>query len=245
MIPRQSVGRPPRDRATEPRTLPTWPFPGSWPAVAVRVSWLRPAKSKLPVARPHPIISVRLRFNMLPQYAPSVEIARLVLEYLRTLIWPVLLIVVVIAARTRIAELFAKLSGLEASTSGISATFDRSADEAAELTADATRNPVTAPTVDRLVSVRPTSYLAARELGEHLAHGAPVLLDLQDSSEPDSKRLIDFCAGVAFITKGAIERVGSRRFMVYTGPAINDVGSVAPDANPASEPPYPREAQGD
>ena len=153
------------------------------------------------------------------------------LDYLNALIWPVLLIVLVVASRSRLAELAAKLSGLEASTSGISATFDRSADEAAELTSANHEVTTTAPPVDRLIHVHATSYVSAREIGTHLANGAPVVLNVQDLSEADAKRIIDFCAGAAFITNGAIERVSPRRFMVYTGRAVKAAKPMTPDSD--------------
>lgn len=154
------------------------------------------------------------------------QIARLVLDYLNTLIWPALLITIIIAGRSRLAGLVTKLSGIEASTSGLSATFEHSAAEATALTTSDGETSA-APSVDQLVSITPTSYVAAREIGTHLAAGNPVLLDLQDLQEADAKRLIDFCAGAAFITNGAVHKLASRRFLVHTSAVIQA-------ANPAT-----------
>lgn len=155
------------------------------------------------------------------------QIARLVLDYLNTLIWPVLLIVVLVAARSHLTGLTTKLSGVEVSTSGLSATFEHSAAEAIALTADDGKTSTAAPSVDQLVSITPTSYLAAREIGTHLAAGNPVLLDLQELQEDDAKRLMDFCAGATFITNGAIHKLATRRFLIHTSAVIQA-------ANPAT-----------
>ncbi|MER7081461.1 Protein of unknown function [Saccharopolyspora kobensis] len=162
---------------------------------------------------------------MATAYDLLVEIARLVLDYLNTLIWPVALLVLVIAGRSQISGLAAKLTGIEAGTGGISATFEQAAEQAESLRPG---EGAAAVPVDRLVRVAPETYRDARELGDHLAAGTPVLLDLQDLPEADAKRFVDFSAGAVLISRGFIQRMDARQFLLVPGaPAPRPVADPA------------------
>ncbi|MFD0327815.1 cell division protein SepF [Streptacidiphilus monticola] len=62
--------------------------------------------------------------------------------------------------------------------------------------------------------VRPTGFESAREIGEHVRVGTPVIMDLTEMADPDAKRLIDFASGLTFGTRGAIERIARRVFLL-------------------------------
>jgi hypothetical protein len=143
------------------------------------------------------------------------EIARLVLEYLNTLAWPAVVCLVLAAFRRHVTRLLPKLTSIEAG--GFSATFDSVAEQAMSLGTAATDSQALKPSIDRLAMVKPSSYVSARDIGTNLAAGTPVLLDLQEIAEADAKRLIDFCAGVTFVTAGAIRKVGYRQYLVTAG----------------------------
>ncbi len=79
-----------------------------------------------------------------------------------------------------------RLSGVSAGS--FSATFDSSVAQATALShADATTAPPS-----NIVGITPTSYIEAREIGDSLRTGSPVLLDLNRLSGADAKRLVDF-----------------------------------------------------
>lgn len=140
------------------------------------------------------------------------EIARLVLEYCKVAAWPAVVTIVLVAYRQRLAAMLPRLSGVSAGS--FSATFDSSVAQATALT---NADGLTTPPAD-VVGLTPTSYAEARELGDSLRAGSPVLLDLNQLAEADAKRLVDFATGVVYATSGTIKRVRSRLFLVTTGP---------------------------
>lgn len=71
-----------------------------------------------------------------------------------------------------------------------------------------------APQAPQIARVRPTSFDSAREIGEHVRVGTPVIMDLSEMADPDAKRLIDFASGLTFGTRGTIERVARRVFLL-------------------------------
>ena len=66
----------------------------------------------------------------------------------------------------------------------------------------------------QIVRVRPTGFESAREIGEHVRVGTPVIMDLTEMADPDAKRLIDFASGLTFGTRGTIERIARRVFLL-------------------------------
>ena len=84
----------------------------------------------------------------------------------------------------------------------------------------------------RIVSVRPNGFEAARVVGEHVRAGTPVVMDVSEMADGDAKRLVDFASGLIFGTRGSIERIARRVFllappqvevMVIDGP-LDDTG---------------------
>ncbi|WP_051942900.1 cell division protein SepF [Streptacidiphilus rugosus] len=71
-----------------------------------------------------------------------------------------------------------------------------------------------APPAPHITQVRPTSFESAREIGEHVRVGTPVIMDLTQMADPDAKRLIDFASGLVFGTRGTMERIARRVFLL-------------------------------
>ncbi|SEK53911.1 cell division protein SepF [Streptacidiphilus jiangxiensis] len=74
--------------------------------------------------------------------------------------------------------------------------------------------PDAAPLSPRITQVRPTGFDSAREIGEHVRVGTPVIMDLTQMADPDAKRLIDFASGLVFGTRGTMERIARRVFLL-------------------------------
>ncbi|MDT3768100.1 cell division protein SepF [Gleimia hominis] len=64
------------------------------------------------------------------------------------------------------------------------------------------------PDLSRIKTVRPASYEDARTIGEAFRDGIPVIVNLAGMSETESRRIVDFCAGLTFGLRGEIEVVG-------------------------------------
>jgi len=94
------------------------------------------------------------------------------------------------------------------------------------------RRPTAAPLADRrpvdlsrIETVHPRSYNDARRIGEDFRDGVPVIMNLSELDDSDAKRIIDFAAGLVFGTRGSIERVTNKVFLL--SPANVDVGAAA------------------
>ncbi len=87
----------------------------------------------------------------------------------------------------------------------------------------ADRRPVT--DLSRIETVHPRSYNDARRIGEDYRDGVPVIMNLSELDDSDAKRIIDFAAGLVFGTRGSIERVTNKVFLL--SPANVDVGDAA------------------
>jgi cell division inhibitor SepF len=81
------------------------------------------------------------------------------------------------------------------------------------------RRPTPVPTgvvaeLSRITTVHPRSYNEARIIGENFREGVPVIMNLTEMDDADAKRLVDFAAGLVFATRGAIERVTQKVFLL-------------------------------
>lgn len=68
--------------------------------------------------------------------------------------------------------------------------------------------------LSRIVTIHPTTYNEAREIGEEFRSGVPVIMNLTGMSEAEAKRMVDFSAGLVFGLHGVIERVTNRVFLL-------------------------------
>ncbi|KAA1417912.1 DUF552 domain-containing protein [Nocardioides humilatus] len=82
------------------------------------------------------------------------------------------------------------------------------------------RRPTPSPAVgvvaelSRITTLHPRTYNEARAVGEQYRDGTPVIMNLSEMDDADAKRLVDFAAGLIFATRGSIERVTSKVFLL-------------------------------
>ncbi|TYL46185.1 DUF552 domain-containing protein [Nocardioides sp. BGMRC 2183] len=80
--------------------------------------------------------------------------------------------------------------------------------------------PTPAPTasvvaeLSRITTLHPRTYNEARTVGEQYRDGTPVIMNLSEMDDADAKRLVDFAAGLIFATRGSIERVTNKVFLL-------------------------------
>src|SRR3954465_1227270 len=74
--------------------------------------------------------------------------------------------------------------------------------------------PVAHTELARITTLHPRTYNEARTIGEHFREGTPVIMNLSEMDDADAKRLVDFSAGLVFATRGSIERVTSKVFLL-------------------------------
>ena len=68
--------------------------------------------------------------------------------------------------------------------------------------------------LSRITTIHPRTYNEARTVGENLREGTPVIMNLSEMDDADAKRLVDFAAGLVFATRGTIERVTNKVFLL-------------------------------
>lgn len=81
------------------------------------------------------------------------------------------------------------------------------------------RRPAPGPTgvvaeLSRITTLHPRTYNEARTVGENFRDGTPVIMNLSEMDDNDAKRLVDFAAGLVFATRGTIERVTNKVFLL-------------------------------
>ncbi|MBS43150.1 MAG: cell division protein SepF [Nocardioides sp.] len=68
--------------------------------------------------------------------------------------------------------------------------------------------------LSRILTLHPRTYNEARTVGENFREGTPVIMNLTEMDDDDAKRLVDFAAGLVFATRGTIERVTAKVFLL-------------------------------
>ncbi len=68
--------------------------------------------------------------------------------------------------------------------------------------------------LSRITTLHPRTYNEARTVGENFREGVPVIMNLSEMDDSDAKRLVDFAAGLVFATRGTIERVTNKVFLL-------------------------------
>ena len=68
--------------------------------------------------------------------------------------------------------------------------------------------------LSRITTLHPRTYNEARTIGENFRDGMPVIMNLSEMDDADAKRLVDFAAGLVFATRGTIERVTDKVFLL-------------------------------
>jgi len=82
-------------------------------------------------------------------------------------------------------------------------------------------SPVTGPapvagvaSLSQITTLHPRTYNEARTVGENFRDGTPVIMNLSEMDDADAKRLVDFAAGLVFATRGTIERITNKVFLL-------------------------------
>ncbi len=65
-----------------------------------------------------------------------------------------------------------------------------------------------------ITTLHPRTYNEARTVGENFREGTPVIMNLTEMDDNDAKRLVDFAAGLVFATRGTIERITNKVFLL-------------------------------
>ena len=68
--------------------------------------------------------------------------------------------------------------------------------------------------LSRIITLHPRTYNEARVVGENFRDGTPVIMNLTEMDDNDAKRLVDFAAGLVFATRGTIERITAKVFLL-------------------------------
>jgi cell division inhibitor SepF len=68
--------------------------------------------------------------------------------------------------------------------------------------------------LSRITTLHPRTYNEARTVGENFREGTPVIMNLSEMDDNDAKRLVDFAAGLVFATRGTIERITNKVFLL-------------------------------
>ena len=68
--------------------------------------------------------------------------------------------------------------------------------------------------LSRITTLHPRTYNEARTIGENFRDGTPVIMNLSEMDDADAKRLVDFAAGLVFATRGTIERITNKVFLL-------------------------------
>ena len=81
------------------------------------------------------------------------------------------------------------------------------------------RRPRSGPTgvvaeLSKITTLHPRTYNEARTVGEQYRDGTPVIMNLSEMDDSDAKRLVDFAAGLVFSSRGTIERVTNKVFLL-------------------------------
>ncbi|HEY2880254.1 MAG TPA: cell division protein SepF [Nocardioides sp.] len=74
--------------------------------------------------------------------------------------------------------------------------------------------PAVVSELSRITTLHPRTYNEARTVGENFRDGVPVIMNLSEMDDADAKRLVDFAAGLVFATRGTIERVTAKVFLL-------------------------------
>ena len=69
-----------------------------------------------------------------------------------------------------------------------------------------------APT--KLVLVKPERFGAAAEIADHLRSGHSIIMNLEETPEDVSRRLLDFLSGVAYALDGKINRAAKKTYVL-------------------------------
>ena len=93
------------------------------------------------------------------------------------------------------------------------ASVDGYADDDSLLSQEASQSPAV-EAGSRIASIRAQNFGDAHTIGEYFRRDIPVIINLNDMTGADAKRIVDFASGLIFGREGDIERVSSRVFLI-------------------------------
>ncbi|REH48286.1 uncharacterized protein DUF552 [Kutzneria buriramensis] len=141
------------------------------------------------------------------------NVADTALEYVKVLVWPILIAGILIGFRRTLTRLLGRIIQLDAP--GVSAKFDKVANEAEVLSQAGTdakkRSEIS---LDDTPRIAPRKYTEAREIGEYYRDDRPVIVDLNKLANEDAKRLVDFMAGLVFHARGSMDKLSNKVFIL-------------------------------
>ena len=83
--------------------------------------------------------------------------------------------------------------------------------------------------VNEIYTIEPRSYEDAKEVAANYRLGIPVIVNMGDMSEADSKRMLDFMLGLKEGLEGHLKRVTSKVFLLTPATvSVNDEAMPAP-----------------
>lgn len=91
-----------------------------------------------------------------------------------------------------------------------------------------------APSLRRIVTLRPQGFADAPQIGESFRDGIPVIMNLGDLPDAEARRLVDFAAGLIFALHGTIERVTHRVYLLSPKSVEVSSGTRSASARPFS-----------
>ena len=68
--------------------------------------------------------------------------------------------------------------------------------------------------MNEILTVHPRQYADAQQIAESFRDGVPVIINLQQMTDSDARRLIDFASGLSAGLFGKIERVTNKVFLL-------------------------------
>ena len=83
----------------------------------------------------------------------------------------------------------------------------------------------------KLVLVKPERFGAAAEIADHLRNGHSIIMNLEETPEDVSRRLLDFLSGVAYALDGKINRAAKKTYVMapknadLSGDAVEEMES--------------------
>ena len=105
-------------------------------------------------------------------------------------------------------------AGLGAAGAGARAVRRRSPTSPSAPASGARHRPRVVAELSRITTLHPRTYNEARTVGENFREGTPVIMNLSEMDDTDAKRLVDFAAGLVFATRGTIERITNKVFLL-------------------------------
>ena len=74
--------------------------------------------------------------------------------------------------------------------------------------------PLTPVASSKPVTVTPTSFQDAKEIGDRLKAGVPVIVNLQGADRDLTRRIVDFASGLTYAVDGEMEQTASRVYLL-------------------------------